>query len=251
MIRTPVFKPAWHLEIVPAEGVFLLAERDQVVLRGALYETLAPLLDGRRTADQIVDALAGTATPAEVYYALARLEQGGYVVEAAGAPPADRAAFWADLGLDASGAERRLRETVVCIRQFGTVPAARFASALAALGVQVRESGDLDGADFAVALTDDYLQPGLAALNAEGLAAGRPWLLVKPVGTLVWIGPLFQPGQTGCWECLAYRLRGNREVEAYVQQRQPRRAPFALSRAALPATTGAALNLAAAETAKA
>ena len=45
----------------------------------------------------------------------------------------------------------------------------------------------------------------LAELNAERLTARRPWLLVKPLGTTLWIGPVFRPGTTGCWECLAQR----------------------------------------------
>ena len=37
-------------------------------------------------------------------------------------------------------------------------------------------------------------------------------MLVKPVGAVVWVGLIFVPRQTGCWQCLAQRLRGNREV---------------------------------------
>ena len=70
----------------------------------------------------------------------------------------------------------------------------------------------LDG-DVTVAVTDDYLRPALAAWNARSLASGKPWLLVKPMGMETWIGPLFVPGRTGCWECLAQRLRGHRKLE--------------------------------------
>ena len=67
--------------------------------------------------------------------------------------------------------------------------------------------------DVTVVVTDDYLRPALAAWNASSLASGRPWLLVKPVGIETWIGPVFVPGQTACWECLAQRLRGHRKLE--------------------------------------
>src|SRR5687767_14460876 len=82
MITHPIFKPCFHVERFGEEGVFLLTETSQVLLRGRLYCTLAPLLDGQRSTDELVDLLEEEATIAEVYYALARLEQQGYIVEA-------------------------------------------------------------------------------------------------------------------------------------------------------------------------
>ena len=32
------------------------------------------------------------------------------------------------------------------------------------------------------------------------LRNGRTWLLLRPVGRQIWIGPLFRPGLTACWE---------------------------------------------------
>ena len=39
------------------------------------------------------------------------------------------------------------------------------------------------------------LDAGLAGIDARQRADGRPWLLLKPVGTTVWLGPLFVPGE--------------------------------------------------------
>jgi hypothetical protein len=213
-VHRPQFKPSLHVEVVDSEGVYLLSEQGHFVLIGELYCQLAPLLDGRHTVDDIVDALADTDSPARVYYALTLLEQRGYVVEGTADAPSERAAFWWGLGVDAAAAERRLADSAVALASFGGVSLEPFAAALAKLGVRVAEHGD-----FTVAQTDDYLQDGLAELNAAALAADRPWLLVKPVGAQLWIGPVFRPGQTACWECLAQRLRGNREVAAYVRRR--------------------------------
>jgi oxazoline/thiazoline synthase len=242
----PVFKPAFHVEVVNPDGVFLLSERSHFLLEGALYCRLAPLLDGDHTVDDIVDALADETPPAEVYYALGRLEKRGYVEHVDAAVSPERAAYWQALGLDVPVAERRLRETTVALVQFGAVPLEDFSAALTALNIRL--GGD---AALAVALTDDYLQEGLCDFNAAALRSGRPWLLVKPVGTLLWIGPVFRPGRTACWECLAQRLRGNREVESYLQYRKGITTPFPTSRAALSASVQAALGLAALETARA
>jgi bacteriocin biosynthesis cyclodehydratase domain-containing protein len=246
MAEKLTFKPSFHVEVVDPEGVFLLSERGHFVLKGPLYCRLAPLFDGRRSTEDIVDALAGKASPAEVYYAVARLKEKGYEVEVDHAISPDRLEFWYALGLDAQKAERRLQDTTVTLAGFGAVPLGPFASALAALGIRVGDDGD-----FAVALSDDYLREELEAFNAVALMSGRPWLLVKPLGTVLWIGPVFRPGHTACWECLAQRLRANREVLRYLHRKKGNAKPFPISRGTLSATLRTALELAALETAKA
>jgi ribosomal protein S12 methylthiotransferase accessory factor len=246
MIDTPVFKSCFHVELVEPEEVFLLSERGHFVLKGPVHCRLAPFLDGRHTTDDIVDALGGEVSPAEVYYALARLEDKGYIVEADGAVPRDRAEFWHSLGAEAQSAERRLQATTVALAGCGEVPAEAFGPALGALGIRVRDEGD-----FTVVLTDDYLREELAAFNIAALAAERPWLLVKPVGTVLWIGPVFRPGRSACWECLAQRLRANREVERYLHRQKGSAKPFPISRGTVASTLHAALELTATETAKA
>ncbi|MBI2910690.1 MAG: TOMM precursor leader peptide-binding protein, partial [Chloroflexi bacterium] len=215
-----MIKPSFHVEVVEPEGVYLLSERGHVALKGELYCRLLPLLDGRRTADAVVDALAGNTPPAQVYYALGLLERQGILVEAVEAASLERAAFWYGLGLDAPQVEARLREATVGLAAFGAVDTEPLAAALVALGLRVRDAAEpgsspwpaLQGgkpgaspADLVVALTDDYLREGLSEINKRALAGGWPWLLVKPVGTVLWVGPLFRPGETACWECLAHR----------------------------------------------
>jgi oxazoline/thiazoline synthase len=241
-----LLQPAFSPQIVDGEGVYLLSERGHFLLRGALYCQLAPLLDGRYSADEIVGRLAGEAAPAEVHYALARLKRNGYVVAADGDAPPDRVAFWNGLGLDPWGVERHLQERTVALAGFGAVSLHSISHALTALDVRLGADGD-----FTVALTDDYLQGGLDDLNAAALRAGRPWLLVKPVGTVLWIGPVFRPGQTACWQCLAERLRANRRVEAYLQSRKGSAAPLHADGANLTAGEETAVQLAAIETIKA
>jgi ribosomal protein S12 methylthiotransferase accessory factor len=248
MIGRPAIKASFHPEVVDGEGVFLLSERGYFLLRGALYCRLAPLLDGTLAVDEIVERLAGDAAAANVYFALATLEEKGYIAEAGGAPP-EATAFWQSLGLDAQRALSLVRDATVAVERFGSIAADSadsFAEALGRMDVRVAPRGEL-----AVALTDDYLAEGLSDFDAAALAARRPWMLVKPVGAVLWIGPVFRPGATGCWECLAHALRQNRRIETYVQQRTGRTQPFPVSRAALTSTIAAALHLAAVETVKA
>src|SRR5215213_8428139 len=121
MIEKPVFKPSFRVEIVDPEGVFLLSEKGHFVLKGKLNCRLAPLINGYHTTDDIVEKVAGEVTPAEAYYALGFLEKKGYIVEANGAVPTERAAFWDMLDLAPRLIESRLKKVTVSIAQFGAV----------------------------------------------------------------------------------------------------------------------------------
>ena len=112
------------------------------------------------------------------------------------------------------------------------------------------ESVSVTTATIGLCLTDDYLHDDLSIFSQEALTYNRSWLLVKPVGTELWIGPLFRPGKTGCWACLAHRLRGARKIESYLQEKTGSSAPRTVPLAMLPSTFHTALSIAATETAK-
>jgi oxazoline/thiazoline synthase len=245
MIQRPQFKAHIHIEIVKDEGVFLVSETGHSVLTGRLFESLASLINGRRSSDEIVEALQPQAPLAEVYYALMLLEQKGFLSEADLTGPAREAAFWAIQDIDPQTARRRLGEAKVAVTTFGDVAVEPFLALLESFHVQVGEAGTLG-----VVLTDDYLRKELQTYNREALRSGRPWILTKPVGSQLLIGPIFDPPRTGCWECLAQRLRANRAVETFVQRRQHRDEPFPISSAATPATQQLAYSIAATEIAR-
>ncbi|HBB33913.1 MAG TPA: adenylate cyclase [Cyanobacteria bacterium UBA8803] len=159
--------------------------------------------------------------------------------------PAELATFWEILQVDYQEAMRRLHSTKLSVKSLGALPTQDFISSLESLHIQVVDEGDIE-----VVLTDDYLQDGLAELNQKALQNQRPWMLVKPVGTTIWIGPIFYPYQTGCWECLAQRLRTNRPVETFIQKQRGSSIPLITSVAALPSTWQTGLKLAATEIAK-
>lgn len=95
-----------------------------------------------------------------------------------------------------------------------------------------------------ILLTDDYLRPEIGAFNQAALASQRRWMLVKPVGIIPWIGPVFDPPRTACWECLAERLRQNREVEGFIARKSDLGEALAPSFASLPATEKIAIDFA-------
>ncbi|MFC1975623.1 TOMM precursor leader peptide-binding protein [Chloroflexota bacterium] len=244
-MERPRFKSHFYIEIIDPETVFLLSEHSNFMLRGRLYSLLAPWLNGQHTSDEIIEGVQGQASTTEVNHALNLLERKGYITRADGVMPSEIAAFWNLLGVETSIAARCLAKSQVSVTAFGAVSTEPFIHVLETLNIRTGKKGDLT-----VVLTDDYLQSGLDAFNQDALEAGRPWLLVKPVGAVLWLGPLFRPSKTGCWACLAQRLTRNREVETYLQHQQQRPTPFPTSRSILPSTWQIGLNMATTEIAK-
>ncbi|MEM7113883.1 MAG: TOMM precursor leader peptide-binding protein [Chloroflexota bacterium] len=222
MLKKPTFKPHFYVEIAEPDRVYLLSEKEKFVLKGRLYSCLAPLLNGERTVDDIVALLRPTVSFLAIYRALTQLETRGYLVEG-GWPMADEtAAFWHLSHIDPAA----LGETAVSLITLGSVDPRPMEAALTALGVTIH-----DQATRKLVLTDSYLRPELADINQSSLDNNEDWLLAKPVGAVVWLGPLFVPQETGCWACLAQRLQGHGRLETAVAYQQQRDLPLPTTRA--------------------
>lgn len=206
------FKAHWRVEVVGTEQVFLLAETETRTLVGRAYALIAPLLTGQYSAAEIAALLAGELPSGQVHYTLNRLRQGGYLVDTPlSASDETNSAVWEAQGL----VEEAITSPGVRLHGLGNlgVSADTIARILASLGLVVTDDNPL----VDIVLTDDFLQPELKRLNERFLHARQPWLLVKPVGLLPWIGPMFL-SEGACWDCLAQRLRLNRPLEQYIAQ---------------------------------
>ena len=250
MLNKPKVKSCFHSlswqTSLDSKDLLLLSERDSVLLSGDLYQLLMPLLDGCHTADEIVDLLQEKASAAEVYYALMLMEQKGYIVESDDTLPSNLTIFCEHLNVASSLADHRLQTTKVGIKTLGShLPSLEFKTMLESMQISVVGLEEI--ADIEIVLTDEYLQEELKTFNEEALRLSRPWMLVKPSGTIVWIGPIFVPQQTGCWHCLAQRLRNNRLVERYLEKRGDISSPLPLLLGFTDSSWQTALGMAATE----
>jgi oxazoline/thiazoline synthase len=257
------FKNFFRIENIEQEATFFLTERNSSVLCGQLFQQLVLAIlcrrgsanDGDQTVDEIVQSVQssllaeGSSTEecifalAQIHYALGQLEQQNYLDKGEHTLPKDLLVFCNHLNIDPQVAEYRLQTTKVAVNSLSSeLPAEQFKALLASLHIQVSDRADLE-----IILTDDYLQNDLDAYNQHALASSCPWMLIKPMGTIVWIGPVFQPGKTGCWRCLAQRLQGNRPVENFIQKRQNISTPLLPPLANLLSTSQTALGMAATE----
>jgi ribosomal protein S12 methylthiotransferase accessory factor len=214
------FDPRFSVQQVDSVGVFLVCEDGAAVLSRPVHLALAPLIDGTRTADDLAQELSGRFPALEIYHALEEMSAKRYVTASDGQ---DRSgdgerAYWGLAGVDPGDAATAVAAAAVAAIALGGLATDALAQALATAGLRVTSAGAPH--TLSAVATTDYLDPALADIDARHRDAGRPWLLVKPVGATIWLGPLFVPGTTGCWHCLAQRLEGNRAVETYLAQRR-------------------------------
>jgi oxazoline/thiazoline synthase len=253
------FKRHLRAEVVPGEATYLFSERGVSAIRGAQLEELAPLLDGTRDLPTLVSQAHHGGSGHDVRQLLDRLSRAGVLECRSQAPADDRqsesaAIYWGLAGLDGAVASSRSEAGLVRLLTVGEIDIDSHAPVLAAAGLRLT-TGPVDAQgipgshDLTVVLCDDYLDDELERVDAEQRASGRSWLLAKPVGTELWIGPFFQPGGP-CWHCLAHRLRGHRRAEVHVQRALGRNGPAARPMGSLPALEGLGARLVALEAVK-
>ena len=219
----PRFRADFEVTVLAPRTLFLMSEYIELVFEGEAFPALAGLLDGRRSVGEVL-ALASASVPWNAAWAaLAQLEQKGCLVEGEALPEPGAAAFWDGLGVAADRA-LSLDGAAVEVVTLAGLPRELIVRSLSRAGLREEAGGLL------VVGTPDYLLPELRVLNASALAAKRPWVLLKPSGTVLLIGPLLRPGATGCWECLAHRMRFNRQLERYASRNGGHEMPVAVAK---------------------
>ena len=224
------WNPAYSIETLEPNTVFFLSERESICFQEPLYYRLVRLIDGQRNLDEIIDILQleflqnqeinpnnFNSFAVIINYSLAiqkaifQLYKRGFLLEKKELLPSNLAILCHHLQVSLSQAFERLQSLKVTVKSLGSIPQQDLINILNSLQVQVADEGDLT-----IILTDNYLHPDLDSINQQALVSQKPWLLVNPLGNLAWIGPLFYPDKTGCWHCLAQRLRDNRPVEEFI-----------------------------------
>ena len=246
LIESPLLTPHLGFHVIGDEQVLLVSEDFNTLLRGRIHCDLMPLLDGDRTVQEIVAALAPAHSPLDVQTAILALASRGYVVSGDHDMAPGRAAYWSSLGASPRWAEQRLAATAVRVAGDTGVLARR----LVGLGVQTSDEAVAVRPSLSVMVCADYLDERHDSINRRHLESRTPWVLVRPNGMQPLLGPVFRPAEGGaCWACLAYRLRGHQEVHAFLRNLGPD-ASTVEPRAAEPAVLRAVCGLAAAEIAK-
>lgn len=183
--------PGVSAHVLDTDEVVVLSEAGRMALRGRPYRLLVPLIDGRRTRENLVAALDGHVDPWVVGYALVRLRHHGHVVER----PEPAAGAASDVEVVVAG-----------------IPEA----AADDLRARLESAGVAPGAALTVVLVDDYLRPELDRTVRAAVAAGRSVLPARPIGRRMWMGPLLGPGSEAIWQLFLRRMDMNRAPDVFV-----------------------------------
>jgi bacteriocin biosynthesis cyclodehydratase domain-containing protein len=212
----------WY-RVAAGGGKVVLEYGQRIVCLGGgaaeqLVPALLPLLDGSRTFDEIV-AVLGEPVRAAVEHALGELSDRGLLSDG----PA--------LGADLPRPTRAAAELLASIRS-GTEPLGDTAAAVASCsvavvgdgaaglevarllrlsGVQVGRQDRIEsGVDLIVCAPAAGELPRLRDWNEQALSASQAWLQILPFdGRYGTVGPLYLPGDTGCYQCFRRRRAAN------------------------------------------
>ncbi len=226
--------PEFHVVCIPGEAVYLLAEHATIVLDQAESIAIADSVDGLRDSDEVVDDIADRIPEidlATVYFMLDEYLAKGYLVDVT--PPADvehgRVAVLARDWLLPAPSTAQLQTTIGVGGIGSGIHDAREvvraldethlrASLIEDAGGLLQAAADAD-VGLLIVVAPDYLEPALAQIDELRRGVQRQWLLARTAGANAWVGPVFSPGATACWHCMAHRIRGNRDVEEYLRLR--------------------------------
>ncbi len=211
MIKNPRLTYCYHAEFIGDDNVLLSSEKDNVLLtERSCCLVLSAITQNDLSLDDLLARLDEEMPYTETLYTVVKLSQAGYITEAESTLSPEELAFWSGLGMDPGRLAALLTDKTVSIVSTDTDSPAELIHALSQAGLKVQENADLT-----IVITGDYEDPMIRQINLDALKSKKPWMLLKTNGIEPWLGPLFIPGKTACWECLANRLSYNRQINTF------------------------------------
>jgi bacteriocin biosynthesis cyclodehydratase domain-containing protein len=212
----------WYRVAVDRGRVVLEYGQRIVCLEGGAAERLVPallpLLDGSRAVDEIVAVLGEVSRPA-VEHVLAQLAEQNLLVEGPALPDSipRPVAGAAELLVSLRPGPQPLGDTAAQVAACSIGVVGRGTAGLEAArllrlsGVDVEWLERIEsGVDLAVGAPAPGELPRLREWNEQALEAAQPWLQILPFdGRYGTVGPLYLPGDTGCYECFRRRRAAN------------------------------------------
>lgn len=218
MIQRPRFKHHLDVSLVDDDKVFVGTEDAHFLIEGAVLNAVARSVNGVRELDEIIAEIASAVPIPSVMSAVNRLIVGGHVVDGPALDDGPATSWWDLRGIVPASAHSAVEASEVQLIDFTERATPLFASVLSDCGFSV-DPNSLTDPTLTVVVVDDLLDERVAAIDEQMRASERPWMLVVPSGESLKIGPLLQPGVTACWHCMEMRVRGNRQLEAYLDRK--------------------------------
>jgi bacteriocin biosynthesis cyclodehydratase domain-containing protein len=216
------------IEDGPNRAIFA-GDQFNFFVESSIIHRLTQLLDGTRDVVEICKTMTPIARMDMVLAELARLERFGALAEGPAYKSQRELAFSEAIGAFTGN-------ITVALTGSDTSLLEHFTAGLEEVGIAVAPTTAFPShngsAPLTVVLATDYLNGDLEDVNIHMLSKGQPWILCRPTTTVPWLGPLFIPGETACWRCLAYRIEANRHLDSYLRMAVGRTGPFGVTHGA-------------------
>ena len=209
LLTKPIFVRGTSFEL-DGRKVLLSNQNRYVVLDGGLGADLVLLIKESFTTEEIVQRLANRYAPEDVYFMLMQLVRDGYLMEDALDMSPDFAQFWSSLGYQPAIIQGALSERSVGLLEIGNFTLLEMRSSLESMDVNVVDSSKKN-----LVVTSSYLESQLSELYLASRNTGKQYLLCKPTGSEIWIGPVIGHIPAYCWTCLAHSLELNLPLHSY------------------------------------
>ena len=201
-------KPSFSQHIVDDKRAYLFSEGGTYILNGRVFALLIPKLAAEfLTPEEIIISTFEQASPEYVLYALEQLMDADLLV--AELVEDDAAAnHWWNLDVTPLTAAQRLAECSVNIKSFG-LPEGLDETLLGLLEQQGFSRSKKNPPTLTVLMANDYLNQDLGEVIDQLDRDNNSWLVMKPIGRDIWIGPSSDRNNV-CWKCVTKRLLDNR-----------------------------------------
>ncbi|MCJ8292055.1 MAG: TOMM precursor leader peptide-binding protein [Crocinitomicaceae bacterium] len=246
LISKPRLKSAYRLERINDDHLILISEKKSSVLLNGLHASiLEELATMSVTMDQLIDKLIDTALPPQVFQAINELNEAGYITDGEAPFPEEQTAYWESLGFDPKRLANTLQNEGIAVTTIGAIDKNAFTGICRENGLNFSAKPTLH-----IVVTDHYHSKELDAINKQMEKSQTPWLLLKPSGTQLLIGPIFIPGQTACWTCLLHRLELNHPERKYYRSLKKSEDSFIEPKVYHPLSAQISMNIAVLEVVK-
>ncbi len=211
MLNRMIINPIYSSKLVDSVFILSSSKKNITITDPKAIKILSRVSEGVSSEEDLIDSLETLMPMPEVLYILDKLERNDIVIKASDIYPEEEALFWLELGIVPSRLTDILRNNPVSISSIHCEDHLKiFQDTFAGNRIEISRNGKLD-----LFIIEDYEQQELQRINLESLDKGNKWMLVKPYGTFICIGPLFEPGKTGCWKCLDHRVKLNHGVNDF------------------------------------
>ncbi|MTI32497.1 TOMM precursor leader peptide-binding protein [Xanthovirga aplysinae] len=228
------------MERINKESVLLVSENTSVMLSNASHTTvLEEIANNKLTIDELLLKLMDRIPAHLIFQIINELEKKGYITDGETSFSDAQNAYWETLGFNTKRLENIFYEKKISLQSIGEIDPSEFLNACEESGIQIDQKSSLH-----IVLTDDYNHKELNQINKKFRESKKPWLLVKPHGTELLIGPFFVSGKTGCWECLKHRLDLNQPEKSFYQSLKKKEDGPRRPTIGHPSSTNIALNIA-------